>query len=105
MKDSSKDSSLTPFSRLRIDKLNRLSELFAKIMNEMHGMEHSERFWKIILLPYYSAVISSNEVILNNKVMSCNPPLEVYSNTVFQTNNPGDMVFCVIRSRWYFRLF
>jgi putative transferase (TIGR04331 family) len=77
------NSELTAVSKERIEIVNNLSQVFYKIMNEIHGMDASERFWKIILLPYYSAIISSKNELLGESKTAINPPLEVYSNSVF----------------------
>jgi putative transferase (TIGR04331 family) len=77
------NSELTAVSKERIDIADKLSQVFYRIMNDLHGMDASERFWKIILLPYYSAIISSKNELLNENPVIFNPPLEVYSNSVF----------------------
>jgi putative transferase (TIGR04331 family) len=81
------NSELTAVSKERIDFANNLSHVFYKIMNDIHGIDASERFWKIILLPYYSAIISSKNELLSESKASINPPIEVYSNSVFPSKH------------------
>jgi putative transferase (TIGR04331 family) len=70
------------YSKDRVVMTNNLSVILSKILNIIHGTHFSERFWKIILRPYISAIISDRQ-LLSSKIFYRSVPLDNYSNTVF----------------------
>ena len=70
------------YSKHRVRMTNDLSNILSSILNEIHGTSFSERFWKIILRPYLSAIVSDRKR-LSKEIIKSKVPLEVYVNTVF----------------------
>jgi putative transferase (TIGR04331 family) len=71
-----------PASEQRVILTNKIFSQIYLILNEIHQVNYSERFWRIILAPYVSAIISDMNKI-DNRLVGLKIPNELYRNTLF----------------------
>ncbi|MES2847647.1 MAG: hypothetical protein V4685_01215, partial [Bacteroidota bacterium] len=77
--NTSDDFFPSPFCKLRIDISESILENLIPVMNEIHGVNFSYRFWKLILSDYINAVISIRHV-LEAKLLNTAPGLEAVNS-------------------------
>lgn len=66
-------SYLSAFSSERHELTEEITKKLSGLLNQIHGIEHSQRFWKIIAGPYINSVISRRD-FLSSEDMDL-PPL------------------------------
>lgn len=75
-----------PADKKRVELTDKIGSQIHLILNHIHNVNYSERFWKIILAPYVSAIISDINKIDGLSNYS-EVPNEVYRNTLFLEKN------------------
>jgi len=61
--------------------MDDLVPVVSMILNKIHHINYSERFWRIIALPYLSAIISSSHILENEKPL-IRRVYDVYENRI-----------------------
>lgn len=68
----------------RIELNNRLNSFLYPIMNKIHGSNYSERFWRILLAPYITA-INTRRKTFNEDNLNIHPCIEPINSFVYPT--------------------
>jgi len=68
-------------SPLRIELSDKLRELLADVLNEVHDKDYSQRFWALILEDYITSVLTLKDALENDKGISKYDKYPINSHT------------------------